>query len=103
MTHIELNGKITGIIKKEEQKYITYRNKEKHTFKKYSGYGISKEIIRILKDENIQKIIIIEKNEKQGTQKLLKTTLPKLEEKGITYKNNKDEQLILPLSYWETE
>lgn len=87
----------TGIVK--EGKYITRRNKEKHYFRKYKGYGISTNILHKLSEMNINKIILIE--ETQEGENRLETRTEEIWARGIRYTHKQaDHQIILPKKYW---
>lgn len=94
MEAVKTIGKLTGYIK--DRKYLMYKNRERHYFKKYKGYGISKSILDILKQENIREVIIIEEL-KNGERRKIETTTEKFYTRGIRHKYKQaDYQLILP-------
>lgn len=97
----------TGWIRKNEdgtQTYISYRNRTKHYFIKYEGYGISLEVLKLLKDSNIENIIIIEEYNEEGDKRKLLTEVEEYFKYGTYYKHiNEDYQLILPIIRFKTE
>lgn len=106
MQEIKYLDKTIGFIRANNETpptYITERNKTKHYFRKYEGYGMSTKILRLLKDSNVQNIIIIEETENEEKRKLT-TTVNTYYEHGQyhTYKEA-DHQLILNIKYFKTE
>lgn len=102
---IELRGKEIGFIRANGETppiYISFRKKAKHYFRKYDGYGISTNILRLLKDSNVNKIVIIEERE-SGERRKLTTTANTFYEKGIRYNNKKDRQIILKITNFKWE
>lgn len=58
MKQIIKNEKIVGHITTNKKCYITYRDPEIHLFKKFNGYGISKDILNQLEWEQVINIVI---------------------------------------------
>ena len=45
--------------------YISHRDKSKHFFRIFIGYGISSKVIDVLYDQGIRKIVIVEDNKRK--------------------------------------
>ena len=54
-TLIKMSDKVLGRI--ENRVYTTERNRDKHFFKKFNGYGISKIVIEVLQKEGVINVI----------------------------------------------
>lgn len=57
MIDITIYGKCVGVIN-DSGDYVTHRNK-KHFFKKFSGFGLSFDVINKLKKNNCNKVVIL--------------------------------------------
>ncbi len=94
---MRLRGAIVGFIEIDGRRkvYISRRTMQ-HQFHMFgNGFGISKRILDYLKNEGVNEIIIVFERVK------LQTNVQKFYEKGQSYVDGGDEQLILTLSEFD--
>lgn len=89
MIKIDARSEVVGTL--EGNVYKTKRNKSKHYFRKFKGWGIS---LEILSKYGID-FIVVESD--IGT---FRTNITTLKQKGISFDNYGDAQKVLPLSDW---
>jgi len=92
------NGKKIGIIRSDGV-FTSFKEKKKHFFRLYNGWSLNKELLNELKDIQTHTIEIVTKD----TREIYSTNLSNFFNNGINYRNPKDEkdyQIILPLSFW---
>ncbi len=92
-------SKIAGVINSFNE-FVTNRT-EKHFFRRYHGFGISRSVLQILRKNNIQKIILI--YEKDNKKKLYRARVRDFYELGKEYKFKDDKQLVLNLGYFKKD
>ena len=91
-------GKKAGYITEKGNKkiYVSERSEDNY-FRMYGGFGISEEVIQLLKEKNIEDIYIVYEPLKEA----FKTTVEKISQ-GEEYKNiDGDDQRVLPLDKFE--
>jgi len=76
--------------------YFTKRDK-KNIMRSYYGFGVSTPILNYMEDEKIHNITVI------CDGKQYKSTLFKYYMHGFEHRDGKDIQIILPMSYFQTE
>lgn len=98
MNNIILNNKkVVGSI--EGNLYKKNVNKEKHFFRKYNGYGISKCVLDKLQEEGVTQIEITEKDTKSKYTCNLEDYL----KQGKEFENKDDTQLVLNINHFNKE
>lgn len=83
MEDLYVRGKKVGRI--SNGVYFTYRDTDKHYFRKFMGFGISEYVLNELLNQDIKKIIIKTDKEEEH----LFTVLDYLQGITFTYKNDK--------------
>lgn len=95
------HGKNVGLLKSDRTEFLSVRNKC-HFFRKFNGFGISKELLMHLENMGVLKIKIVYLKDENKIE-VWKTYLNIFFRKGILYQNGSDVQLILPREYWRVE
>jgi hypothetical protein len=91
------NKKLVGSI--EGNLYKKSVNREKHLFRKFNGYGISKCVLDKLQQEGVTQIEIKEKD----TKDTYRCSLEDYSRFGKEFLNQDDKQLILNLQHFEKQ
>jgi len=98
---VRRNGKKIGVVR--ETDYITWRTHE-HFFRKFSGFGLSEDVIEALSDAGVENVIIIYRNE-EGNESLYVSRLKDWVESDLewvdTSMGEEDTQKILPVVYMD--
>lgn len=99
-TAIKLQDKVVGILR-TDRVFITFR-KSTHYFRKFHGFGLSYDVIKRLRDNNCQRVVILWKKENGETERL-ETTPHRFLEDGIVFRDGDyDNQRILSLDILRT-
>ena len=88
------SGKIIGWMDVDNSRYVSDRSKETF-FYKHNGFGLSLRVLNLLKQYDIKEVIIRYEGIKE-----LKCLVSDFFEYGKRWTDNLDEQLILPLEYF---
>lgn len=100
VTRIWLKGKMIGWINRGEKTFYTVRNREKHYFRKFKGWGVSKQLVHVLLRQQINTLRIMLPEEKKL--ETVRTSL--FLRDGANYEHGDYErQLVLPESSFTVE
>jgi hypothetical protein len=93
---VKLDGKLIGEIRPDGLVYVTHRWPQ-HYFRKFQGFGISKDVINYLNRAGVKKIVVCYHSEKPQT---WQTGIAHFLSKANTYINGNDFQYILHKDDW---
>jgi len=98
-TEIYLDNTLVGRVLSNGTTYVTRRRRE-HYFKKFNGFGISRNVLEKLKSIGVEEVVIIYEN-RDGTEALLRSDLSSWFSGGISWidkRNGKEDlQIVLPV------
>ena len=92
------NGKKLGNIR-TDRTFMTFRKEKKHLFRIYNGWALNRILLKELRDVGVEFVEV----HATDTGYIYRTKLENFFTVGIYYKNpknEKDEQIVLPLKYW---
>jgi len=93
-------GRNIGRLSEDKKRFITYRFPG-HFFVKYQGWGFNRELIDLLIEQKVEKIVLIYKR-KDGGETLYQTTPNRVKERGTLIKEKDfEEQYILNINEFE--